>query len=188
MFIVGVWYLHNRLYITCTQPTHMSDKKNTIYTTPTQQWYNNPLHGVGTPCEGLLYYCCVGVVHQSSLLSETHSLRWVPLMWIVVHKLCTTYCAASFFFREMIPTLISHNNFISPFNRFSTKTKRKQNKTKKIIKYYQPHQLTVGLLWEMSVEIISLFFIVMVWQDGCSQPVEPTHTVINAWMFFFVMF
>jgi hypothetical protein len=27
---------------------------------------------------------------------------------------------------------------------------------KKIIKYYQPHQLIVGLLWEMSVGIISL--------------------------------
>jgi hypothetical protein len=28
---------------------------------------------------------------------------------------------------------------------------------KKIIKYNQPHQLVVGLLWEMSVGIISLF-------------------------------
>jgi RNase H-fold protein (predicted Holliday junction resolvase) len=39
-----------------------------------------------------------------------------------------------------------HNNFISPSNLFSTKIKRKQNKTKKIIKYYQPRQLVVGLL------------------------------------------
>jgi hypothetical protein len=36
-------------------------------------------------------------------------------------------------------------------------TKRKENKTKKVIKYYQPHQLVVELLWKMSVGIISLF-------------------------------
>jgi hypothetical protein len=38
---------------------------------------------------------------------------------------------------------------------FFYKKKRKQNKTKKIIKYYQPRQPVVGLLWEMSVWIIS---------------------------------
>jgi len=37
---------------------------------------------------------------------------------------------------------------------FSNKKKTKQNK-KIIIKYYQPRQLVVGLLWEMSVWIIS---------------------------------
>jgi hypothetical protein len=42
-------------------------------------------------------------------------------------------------------------------------TKRKQNKTKKIIKYYQPRQLVVGLLWEMSVRIISLMILIMMW-------------------------
>jgi hypothetical protein len=44
-------------------------------------------------------------------------------------------------------------------------TKRKQNKTKKIIKYYQPRQLVVGLLWEMNVGIIShqYFGLVVVW-------------------------
>jgi hypothetical protein len=36
------------------------------------------------------------------------------------------------------------------------KKKRKQNK--KIIKYYQPDHLVVGLLWEMSVGIISQWF------------------------------
>jgi hypothetical protein len=34
-------------------------------------------------------------------------------------------------------------------------TKGKQNKTKKVIKYYQQCQLVVGLLWGMSVGIIS---------------------------------
>jgi hypothetical protein len=43
-------------------------------------------------------------------------------------------------------------------------TKRKQNKTKKIIKYYQPRQLVVGLLWEMSVGIIShKIFVFKIW-------------------------
>jgi hypothetical protein len=37
---------------------------------------------------------------------------------------------------------------------FFYKKKWKQNK--KIIKYYQPYQLVVELLWEMSVGIISL--------------------------------
>jgi hypothetical protein len=35
-------------------------------------------------------------------------------------------------------------------------TKRKEKKRKEIIKYYQPHQLVMELLWEMSVGIISL--------------------------------
>jgi hypothetical protein len=37
-------------------------------------------------------------------------------------------------------------------------TKTKQNKTKIIKKYYQSRQLVVGLLWEMSVRIIFLFW------------------------------
>jgi hypothetical protein len=45
--------------------------------------------------------------------------------------------------REMIPTLISHNSSLQPvFNQ----TKRKQKKTKINNKYYQSHQLVVGLL------------------------------------------
>jgi hypothetical protein len=51
----------------------------------------------------------------------------------------------------MIPTLISHNSpqqadVAVSILLFFYKKKRKQNKTKKIIKYYQPRQLVVGLL------------------------------------------
>jgi hypothetical protein len=38
--------------------------------------------------------------------------------------------------------------------------KKKTKQNKKIIKYYPPRQLVVGLLWKMSVGIISLAYII----------------------------
>jgi len=47
---------------------------------------------------------------------------------------------------EMIYTLISLNKLTWLVIFYYFFTKRKENKTKKIIKYYQPRQLVVGLL------------------------------------------
>jgi hypothetical protein len=62
--------------------------------------------------------------------------------------------------------------------------KRKQNKTKKIIKYYQPDQLVVGLLWEMSVGIISLYIYIYIWVIFLVQLLHN----FNYFFFFFFYF